>query len=72
MVWGKSNPHEGDQVPEASEIEGQAERAETVQPSEEKAQGGSHHWVSVPDRKTGRRWRLTLLSGAQLQKQHKQ
>ena len=37
--------HEGDQGTGASEIEGEAERAGTVQPGEEKAQGGSYHWV---------------------------
>lgn len=43
--------HEGDQVPGASEIEGESGRAGAVQPGKEKAQGGSYHWVSVPDGK---------------------
>lgn len=37
--------HEGDQRTRPPEIEGEADRAGTVHPHEEKAQGRSYHWV---------------------------
>jgi len=57
--------HKGDKGTGAPHIGGKAERAGTVQPGEEKAQGGSSQCIQIPEGTVQRRQSHALFSDSQ-------